>query len=643
MAYLKFNKAELVNLEYSLKREFLASNHAGGYTYTTISGCNTRKYHGLLIVPLKQFGDEKHVLLSSLDETLIQHQKEFNLGIHRYGDIYEPRGHKYIVDFEVDKCVALTYRVGGMVLRKVMLLAYNKEQIFIQYTLLEAHSPTIMRLKPFLAFRNIHNLSKANTSANTKYKEVAKGRSFCMYQGFPELSLQLNTDSEFISNPDWYYNVEYKEESRRAFESKEDLFVPGYFEFPLKKGQTVLFSASINEEKPTRFNQEFLKHMSARRHRDSYENTLKITAKQFIMEREGKTSIYAGYPWLDKNLRDTLIAAPGLTYYADGDLDTFRAVIDTIVKHEADKLTGDTIQPDVSLWFFWTLQQYAKACGNSAEVWKRYKNIMKAVLGSYCDCSRNRVTMHETGLLWAEEPGKALSWMDAYVGGKPVTERAGYQVELNSLWYNAICFIIELAEAAADTKTVNNWIWVKKAIEKNFSKAFWIESQETLADYVGPEGQNRFCRPNQMFTCAFDYSPISDEHKAKILQNVTKELLTSRGLRTLSPMNPSYKSEYDGDQTSRDLAYHQGTTRVWLLGFYIEASLKLYGKSFIRKAEELVQAFEEDMNVHCIGSISEVYDGDPPHQPHGCPSYSNSVAEILRSIKLIEQYKNLVL
>jgi len=241
MAYLQFNKEELANLEYSLKREVLSTNHAGGYLNTTIICCNTRKYHGLLVIPLKNFGGEKHVLLSSLDETVIQHEREFNLGIHRYGDIYEPRGHKYIRNFEIDKVVAITYRVGGVVLRKVIMLSPQQEQILIKYTLLEANSPTTLRLKPFLAFRNTHTLSKANMNANKGFRKIEGGCSFCLYPGFPDLNLQISKESEFVYNPDWYYNIEYKEERRRAFESAEVPFCSGIFRTPDKKGRECIF------------------------------------------------------------------------------------------------------------------------------------------------------------------------------------------------------------------------------------------------------------------------------------------------------------------------------------------------------------------------------------------------------------------
>lgn len=639
MAYLEFNKKELVNLEYSLKREYLSTNHAGGYLNTTIAGCNTRKYHGLLVLPIANFNNDKHVLLSSLDETLIQHGREFNLGIHRYGEIYEPRGHKYITSLEVDKVVAVTYTVGGMVFRKVMMLCNREEQMFISYTLLEAHSPTTLRLKPYLAFRHIHALSKANTGANIKSGEIRNGRSFCMYPGFPTLHLQLSYAGEFVANPDWYYNIEYKEESRRAYESREDLFVPGFFELPIKKGQTILFSASLKEENPAGFKQKFQKNMEAKSHRDSFLSCLKISADQFITHRNKEAEIYAGYPWLEHNLRDTLAFLPGLTLCGNRDIKSFENVLETLVRNYHHQLTVTGTQVDVPLWLFWTIQQYANYTGSHVKLWKKYKQLLTEILISYRDGVRGNVVMHGNGLLWAEEKGKALTWMDAYAFGAPITERSGYQVEVNALWYNAIAFAVENSERDNDSSFTTEWKNVLEKLDKNFSKAFRIEDSDYLADYVGPEGQNKFVRPNQLFACALDYSPLTDEEKSGVLKSIKKELLTVRGIRTLSPKNPFYKGEYDGDQLSRDLAYHQGTARVWLLSFYIEAMFGLHGKSFLSKAEELVFAFEEEISLHCIGSISEVFDGDPPHQPHGATSYSGSVAALLRSIRLIEKFK----
>ncbi len=643
MAYLEFNKKELVNLEYSLKREFLSTNHAGGYLNTTISGCNTRKYHGLLVLPIKSFNNDKHVLLSSLDETLIQHGKEFNLGLHCYGEVYEPRGHKYITNLEIDQVVSITYAVGGMVLKKTMLLCNKEDQMFISYSLLEAHSPTTFRLKPFLAFRHIHALSKANSEANTKSENIINGKSFCMYERFPTLHLQLSVKSEFISNPDWYHNIEYKEEGRRVFDSKEDLFVPGFFEMSLKKGETIIFSASLKEENPARFKEKFTKNLATKSHRDSFLNCLKISANQFVITRDGASSLYAGYPWLENGFRDTLIHLPGLMLCANEDQKHFNYVLDTLLKDKQSDFKQTSNEVDAPLWLFWTLQQYAAYTGKPNLIWKNHGSLLKEILYSYRHGMRGNVLMHENGLLWAEQKGVALTWMDAYSNDVPITERAGYQIEVNALWYNAICYAIELSKNAGEREFAEDWMGVIEKIDKNFIKAFSIEGREYLSDYVGPEGQNKFSRPNQMFTCAFDYSPLNLEEQAMVLKNIKKELLTVKGIRTLSPKNSLYKGEYDGDQLTRNMAYHQGTSRVWLLSFYIKGMFKLYGKSFLTKANDLLLPFEEDIWTHCIGSVSEVYDGDPPYQPHGATSYSGSVAALLTIIKLIEKHNEMEL
>lgn len=300
MAYLKFNKSELVNLEYSLKREVLATNRGGGYMSSTIIGCNTRKYHGLLILPVEEFDGENHVLLSNLDETVIQHGQAFNLGIHKYPGNYEPRGHKYIIDFEYEPVYTLTYRVGGVLLKKEIVLVHNEAQVLIRYTLLDAHSDTTLRLKPFLAYRNIHSLSKANMMANTKYQEIEQGIRSKLYNGFPALNMQVSKPNDFIATPDWYFNIEYIEEQNRGYDFREDLFVPGYFEFPIKKGESVLFSASIDPAVPGRLKAKFQKLVNERAPRNSCENCMKYSASQFIVKKGKDTEVVAGYPWFGR-------------------------------------------------------------------------------------------------------------------------------------------------------------------------------------------------------------------------------------------------------------------------------------------------------------------------------------------------------
>lgn len=650
MAYLKFNKDELVNLEYSLKREVLATNRAGGYMSSTIICCNTRKYHGLLIVPIEEFNGERHVLLSALDETVVQHGQAFNLGIHKYPGNYEPRGHKYIVDFEYEPVYTLTYRVGGVVLKKEIVLVHNEDQVVIRYTLVDAHSETLLRLKPFLAYRNVNSLCKANMMANTKYEPIENGIRSKLYNGFPNLNMQLSKANDFVAVPDWYKNIEYMEEESRGYDFREDLFVPGYFEVPIKKGESIVFSASTTPAVPGRLKTKFQKLVEDRGPRNSFVNCLKYSASQFIVKEGKDMEVIAGYPWFGAWGRDTFIALPGVTLSANNDVKSCKEVLDTMVRQLNNGLFPNVGKGknaaynsvDAPMWFFKALQEYGEAIGDSNQVWKSYGSKMKAILTAYRSGINEFVRMHENGLIWADEPGKALTWMDAIVHGCPVTPRGGYQVEINALWYNAVCFSLKLAQAAGDTKFIKEWESMPEKIKNNFVEIFWIREKEYLADYVGYEGQNIFVRPNQIIACSLEYSPLTDEMKRKVLDVVKRELLTPRGLRTLSPKNPLYKGLYGGDQPTRDEAYHQGTVWPWLTGPYIEANFRLYGTSFVSTAKELVAGFEEDMTLYGVCSISEVYDGNPPYQPNGCISQAWSVGEILRALALTEKYGKMV-
>lgn len=647
MAYLKFNKDELVNLEYSLKREVLATNRVGGYMSSTIICCNTRKYHGLLIVPVDEFSGEKHVLLSALDETVVQHGQAFNLGIHKYPGNYDPRGHKYIIDFEYEPVYTLTYRVGGVILRKEMVLVHNEAQLLIRYTLLDAHSDTILRLKPFLAYRNIHSLSKANMMANTKYQVVENGICSKLYNGFPALNMQVSKKNEFVATPDWYYNVEYTEERNRGYDFREDLFVPGYFEFPIKKGESVVFSASVEPASTLRLKTKFQKLLEARGPRNSFENCLRYSASQFIVRRGKDTEVVAGYPWFGRWGRDTFIALPGITLSAANDTKTCKEVLDTMVRELNNGLfpnIGKRQQAaynsvDAPMWFFKTLQEYGESIGDSAVVWRSYGAKMKAVLKAYREGVNDYVKMTDNGLIWADEPGKALTWMDAIVGGVPVTPRGGYQVEINALWYNAICYTLKLAQEAGDTKFVRIWEDMPEKIRKSFIDLFWNKGKRYLADFVNNEGQNVYVRPNQVIACSLEYSPLTDEMKRDVLEVVKSELLTPKGLRTLSPKNIHYEGTYEGDQMTRDHAYHQGTVWPWLIGPYVEANFRLYGKQFVKTAKEILAGFVEDMTVYGVCSIGEIYDGNPPYAPNGSISQAWSVGEILRSEALIRKYE----
>lgn len=636
MSYLKFNKQELVNLEYSLDREILLCNKAGGYVNTTIVGCNTRKYHGLLVVPIKHFGGEKHILLSILHESLIQHEKIFNLGINSYGKVYDPKGHKYIVDFEMDYASTITYQVGGMKLSKTLFFARSSEELLVKYTLLEAHSPTKLRIKPFLAFRNIHALTNANTLACTKYKKISGGVAFRMYEGFPDLNLQLSKKGDWIACPDWYYGITYKEESRRGFADKEDLFVPGYFELPIKRGESIVLSVSTVKTDYKELEEYFgLKMIKKDGSRSSYDACLKLAAKQFIIKEEDSFKICSGYTWNYEDLRSSFISAAGLTLYNGDDEKKFKKIVENALS-KMDGILDIGTSPDLPLWYIRTLQQYIAYGASEKAVWDKYGPSVKSYIKRYIKGEIKSAMLHENGLLWLEKDGVALSWMNTYCNGKPVTERAGYQVETNALWYNALCFAVKMTKRDSCLK---EWKEIIEKIENNFYSCFWVPERNHLADYVDENGKNIFMRPNQLMACCLPYSPISDEQKMMVLSGVTKELLTSRGIRTLSPKNPLYKGVYEGNQDERDNAHHNGCAFPFLLGMYIDAQLMLVGRSFKKKGEELVNAFEEDIAVHGIGSIAELYDGDPAHKPHGCISSAVSVAEIIRMKSILSKMR----
>ncbi len=647
MSYLNFDKTRLINLSYSLNRELIRSNRAGSYACTTIIASNTRKYHGLLVCPIEHLDGGHHVLLSGLHETVIQHDQAFNLGIHKYaGDYYNPRGHKYLRDFKLEPIPELIYRVGGVILSKESMLAQHEERLLIRYTLLEAHSPTLLQLKPFLVFRNIHAISNANNDVITKVLKVKKGIKTRMYRGYPFLYMQFSKDAGFFGQQDWNYNVEYLQEQKRGYEYKEDLYMPGYFELPLKKGESVVFSAGTKEIDPSALKRKFRNEIKKRIPRNTFHNCLLNSAQQFFVNKGKKTGIMAGFPWHGKRLRDTFGALPGLTLAA-GDKKTFRSVLDSSldelqknIKNAAGKSGSHKINGvDEPLWFIWALQQYTHHTGNRALVWKRYGNKIKSILSLLRDGMGNMVVMHDNGLLFCAEQNIPRTWMDGVIDGLPATPRSGYIVEINALWYNAVRFSVNLAEVAGDMPFVKKWDKIPARSAESFVRLFWDEERGYLADYVRDDVADWSVRPNQVMAASMPCSPVDDDKKQKMLQVITSELLTPKGLRTLAPKNPAFKGIYEGDEQARNSVAHQGTVYPWLLGHYAEAWLRLYKKSGLDNIKRLFDGFEEDMQVHGIGTVSELYDGDPPHYPGGALSYAWNVAELLRIEQLILYYQ----
>ncbi|KPQ10184.1 MAG: putative glycogen debranching enzyme, archaeal type [Algoriphagus marincola HL-49] len=637
MSYIHFDKTQLVNLNYSLDREIIRTNRSGTYTSTTIIGCNTRKYHGLLVAPQPKIDSQNHVFLSTVHETVIQHGASFNLGISKFPGNYHPRGHKYLKDFDSEPIPKLTYRVGGVLLQKELILDTNRDRVMIRYTLLEAHSPTKIRIQPFLAFRGYHTLCKENNDINKDFEKVPNGVKFQLYPVYDPLYLQLSKKNTFESDPKWYNNVEYIIERERGYDYQEDLYVPGYFEFDIKKGESVIFAAGLTEADPATRQRAFEKEVARRIPRNNFENCLINSATQFIRKREGDTRIIAGYPWFGWWGRDTFVAAPGLTL-ARGDKETFLEIMDTMSRDLKGPLfpnvgSGDFTNMnsiDAPLWFSWSLQQYIFFTGDKKTIQKRYLDKLKGIIDGYREGTDFNIHVMDNGLVYGGYDGVALTWMDAVTVDGPVTPRTGSPVEIQALWYNALKFYEELSGDQEYGK-------LAEKAKESFLAEFWDEENGYLADYVHDGEKDWSIRPNMVFATSLPYSMLDENQKASVLDLVKSKLLTNRGLRTLAPDDPAYKGYYFGDPISRDNAYHNGTVWVWPLGHFVDAYLKLHGKSGENFIKKIIQGFDGVMTQYGVGTVAEIFDGDAPHRPKGAISQAWSVGELLRMMDLIKR------
>ena len=635
----------MTNLQDSLRREFLRTNRSGAYSSSTLVDCNTRKYHGLLVVPVPELDDENHVLLSSLDCTVIQHGAEFNLGLHKYqGNNFSPNGHKYIREYDATEVPTTTYRVGGVILKKEIVFQHYEDRILIRYTLVDAHSATTLRFRPFLAFRSVRQFTHENSTASREYSAVDNGIKTCMYAGYPDLYMQFSKKNEFIFMPDWYRGIEYPKEQERGYASNEDLYVPGYFEMPIKKGESIIFAASTSAIKPSAMKKLFDEEVADRVPRDNFYHCLVTAAHQFHRKEKNKDRyLMAGYPWFKCRARDTFIALPGLTL-AIGEIDYFEKVMKTAERDlrafMSDKPTSGKIyeieQPDVPLWAVWAMQQYAKEVGRD-KCFEMYGKLLQDIIKFILDGKHPNLRLDDNGLLYSNGRDKAVTWMNSTANGKPVVPRSGYIVEFNALWYNALKFCASMAAEKGDVKGAENVEAIAAKVKDSFVDTF-LNEYGYLLDYVDGNMMDWSVRPNMIFAVAFDYSPLNQQQMKSVVDICTRELLTPKGLRSLSPKSGGYNPIYVGPQTQRDYAYHQGTAWPWLGGFYMEACLKLYKRSRLSFIERQLVGYEDEMDYHAIGTISELFDGNPPFHGRGAMSFAMNVAEILRTLKLIDKY-----
>ncbi len=646
MSYLKFNKDLMINLEYSLYRNVLRTNRKGAYHNTTISGCNTSKYQGLLVMPVPYLDDENHLILSSFDETVIQRGAEFNLGIHRYsGDNYSPKGHKYIREFNSDSVPKTIYRVGGVILSKEIMFSSSENRLMIRYTLLDAHSPTTIRFKPFLAFRKVSQLTRENEQVDRSYREAENGISTCMYFGYPELFMQFNKKPEFVYHPDWYRDIEYLQDLQSGDTFQEDLYVPGYFEMSISKGEEIIFSAGDILVDTSTLANEFNYELNKRTPRSSFFNCLKNSSHQFYyIPNKDEKYLLAGYPWFKVRARDQFISLPGCTLSVDRP-DDFEKIMDTAIPHLKNFMNDKPFKsfikqiedPDVLLWVTWALQEFYK---QKKEIFiDKYSDFLIEIV-DYIKSNKhpNLVYQLDNALLTTYGRETAVSWMNAMIDGRPVVPRSGYLVEFNALWYNALKFAEETATQKGDAKLAESLGNTAKTAASSFMKIF-INSAGYLYDYVDGYYKDPNVRPNMIFAVSLPYSPLEKRQKKSVIDFVTKELLTNCGIRSLTPKSDKFRPHFSGTENEKEFAYFNGMAFPWLLGPYIEAYLNVFQKSGLSLADRIMIGIEGEIQNDCIGTISEFYDSNPPFIAHGGFSFAMSVAELLRAKRIIKTMK----
>lgn len=634
MGYLKFDRNNMSNLEVSLNKEILRTNRRGAYHASSIVGCNTRKYHGLLVVPGALVNGHGNLLLSSLDETVIQHEAEFNLAVHKFKDgTVAPNGHKYIREFDIDIIPKTLYRVGGVVLSKEIIFSHRANRILIRYTLLEAPATTTLRFRPILAFRNVTELTSENDNVNWDYKTVENGVSMCLYQGYPDLYMQFSVPVRWVHSPVWYKDFFYEREQERGHACVEDLPNPGYFECNIHEGESVIFVAGDEETSPQELHDIFEKSLSIRAPRRCFTDCLINSADQFYLRiNDERFYLLAGYPWFGVKARDQFMNLSTCTF-GIGKPERFDLIFDTawpallhfMETGEGDKTIKGIELPDTLLWATFAIQDYAKWEGIEQARYK-YGEKLRTILSYLMESRHPMMRRVENGLLYTiSKDGSPVTWMDASIQGVPVVDRQGYIVEVNALWYNALCFQQEMfGDTDEDQRD-----FIEKVAE-SFVRVF-VNEHNYLFDYVC-EGrmQDWNVRPNMILAVGLPYSPLSRDLQRSVLNIVTKELLTPKGLRTVSPKSPYYRGYCNGTLDERAYASFQGAVWPWLMYPYLSAYLKLFKTSGLSFVERMLISFEDELTLHAVGTISEMYDATPPFVGRGGISYAGSVAAILR-------------
>jgi len=655
-------KIDLAGREDStLPREWLETDGRGGYASSTLSNLHTRKYHGLFVANLEK-PEGRYVLLSKLEDSLIADEKESFFSSHLYPGLLFPPAQTSLAGVAIDHFPSFTYRIGTLTVKKSILFPAGKSALLVRYDVEKCPRGGFLRLKPLFAFRGCHELSHENGYLRNKFELITNGFRIAPYEGMPAVVLKTSRGSSFTASGVWYKHFQYTEELNRGFAGDEDLFMPGIIDIPLERKCTVILSVSL--EKPLKNSPALWQTETVRRGRERTLDkkhasglkgedrelylTLLQAGRQFLITTSaGKPAIIAGYPWFDSWGRDTLISLPGICFHT-GRLEAGIDVLNEISRHEkdgflpnffsADGTPGAYNTVDSSLLYFWTVQELLRVTRDTELIRINFWPVMKRIIRSFIEGSRFGTGVDNSGLLHAGNPETALTWMDAMVDNKPVTSRHGCPVEINALWYNALCFSRELAAKFGEPDLVDPGFIPH--LRTAFQETYWNREEDCLGDVWNDGVLDLSIRPNQLFAVSLPFSPLDKEEQKAVVKTVREHLLTPFGLRTLSPSDHEYRGRYRGNPAERDRAYHQGTVWPWLLGIFGESAI-IVASDKEREKENLRKYLRTFLGKHLpdagIGSVSEVFDGNDPHNPGGCIAQAWSIAELTRLCALLKE------
>jgi predicted glycogen debranching enzyme len=637
---IRFDASVCRNLDVSSRREWLETNGIGGFASSTVSGMNTRRYHGFLIAAT-QPPVGRMVLLSKMEETLVIGGRRIDLGCNRYPGVIHPQGHLLLKEFRRDPFPTFVFEIDGFELEKSVFMVHGENMVVIQYEFRgSVPDGSLIELRPLIAFRDYHGTTHENRVINPALQIEPGCVSVSPYPGCPKLML-AHTGAEARADANWYRSFEYTVEQERGLDYREDLFNPMVLTFRIGANHSASVIAST-EPRDAAAAQRLRVAEIDRRARltdtsDSFERALIQAADQFLARRGQGSTVIAGYHWFSDWGRDTMISLPGLTLAtrrfdeARGILLAFAACVDRGMLPNRFSDAGETPEyntVDATLWFFEAIRALAEATGDYAFVESHLFSVLTDIIAWHERGTRYGIRVDDDRLLTAGEPGVQLTWMDAKVGDWVVTPRHGKPVEIQALWYNALRVMEGFASRFERPELARHYADLAGRVETSFFKLFWNESLGCLYDVIAPDGRpDASIRPNQIFAISLFHNLVGGEKAKQILAVVERDLLTPYGLRTLAPSDPHYRGRYEGDQWHRDSAYHQGTVWPWLLGPYLSAYARVHGRQSEHTGDEL----RRYIAAEGVGQIPEVFDGNAPHGPGGCIAQAWSVAELLRA------------